>query len=180
MSGPSGELGRAEPGDPSETDAPGRPEDVRLLCDGFDNRSDALIEILHAVQERFGHVPPDAIPVIAGALNLSRAEVHGVVSFYHDFHTAPVGRHVIRLCRAEACQAVGANALVAHACSALGIGPGETTADGAVTLEEAFCLGNCALGPAAMVDGELTARLSPERFDQMVAEARATAFEAAE
>jgi formate dehydrogenase subunit gamma len=132
----------------------------------------ALLPILHAVQQRLGYVPPAAVPVIAEALNLSRAEVHGVVSFYHYFRSAPPGRHVLHLCRAEACQSVGAAALEAHAKRSLGIDFHATTADGAITLEPVYCLGNCALGPAAMLDEQLLGRLDAARFDALVAAAR--------
>lgn len=117
-----------------------------------------LLPILHAVQHAFGHVPQAAIPQIAAALTLSKAEVHGVISFYHDFREAPAGRHVLKLCRAEACQAVGADTVAARIKAALGIDWHETTPDGRVTLEPVFCLGLCACGPAAMVDGHLVGR----------------------
>lgn len=117
-----------------------------------------LLPILHAVQAAFGHVPQSAIPQIAAGLGLSKAEVHGVVSFYHDFRDQPAGRHVLKLCRAEACQAMGANALADRIKVALGIDWHETTPDGRVTLEPVFCLGLCACGPAAMVDGRLIGR----------------------
>jgi formate dehydrogenase subunit gamma len=117
-----------------------------------------LLPILHAIQEAFGHVPDSAIPQIAAALMLSKAEVHGVVSFYHDFREKPAGRHVLKLCRAEACQTMGADAVADRIKTALGIDWHETTADGRVTLEPVFCLGLCACGPAAMVDGRLVGR----------------------
>lgn len=117
-----------------------------------------LLPILHAVQAAFGHVPQAAIPQIAKALNLSKAEVHGVITFYHDFREAPAGRHVLKLCRAEACQAVGADRVAGVIKAALGIDWHETTPDGRVTLEPVFCLGLCACGPAAMVDGRLVGR----------------------
>lgn len=118
-----------------------------------------LLPILHAIQEAFGYVPDSAVPQIAAALTLSKAEVHGVISFYHDFRAAPAGRHVLKLCRAEACQTVGADAVADRIKSALGIDWHETTADGRVTLEPVFCLGLCACGPAAMVDGRLVGRV---------------------
>jgi formate dehydrogenase subunit gamma len=117
-----------------------------------------LLPILHSVQAAFGHVPQDMLPTIAEHLNISRAEVHGVVSFYHDFRDAPAGRHVVKICRAEACQAMGADALADRAMAALGSDWHETAGD--VTLEPVFCLGLCACGPAAMVDGELMGRAS--------------------
>jgi formate dehydrogenase subunit gamma len=117
-----------------------------------------LLPILHAVQRAFGFVPEAAVPQIAKALTLSKAEVHGVVSFYHDFREAPAGRHVLKLCRAEACQAMGADRVAGAIKAALGIDWHETTPDGRVTLEPVFCLGLCACGPAAMVDGRLVGR----------------------
>jgi formate dehydrogenase subunit gamma len=118
-----------------------------------------LLPILHAIQEAFGFVPDSAVPQIAAALMLSKAEVHGVISFYHDFRSAPAGRHVLKLCRAEACQTVGAEVVADRIKQALGIDWHETTADGRVTLEPVFCLGLCACGPAAMVDGRLVGRV---------------------
>lgn len=132
------------------------------------HRPGALLPILHAVQHELGYVPPDAIPAIASALNLSRAEVHGVVSFYHDFRSEAPGRHVVHLCRAEACQSMGADGLVDHARRRLGIDFHGTTGDGAVTLEPIYCLGNCALSPAMMIDGELHGRVTPKRFDALM------------
>lgn len=127
-----------------------------------------LLPILHAVQDAFGHVPEAALPVIAERLNLSRAEVHGVASFYHDFRTHPAARHVVKLCRAEACQAQGADALAAHAKSRLGTDFHGTA--GEVTLEPVFCLGLCACGPAAMIDGKLVGRLDAAKLDTILAE----------
>ena len=118
-----------------------------------------LLPILHAIQGAFGYVPDSAIPQIAAALTLSKAEVHGVISFYHDFREKPAGQHVLKLCRAEACQTMGADAVADRIKQALGIDWHETTADGRVTLEPVFCLGLCACGPAAMVDGRLVGRV---------------------
>lgn len=118
-----------------------------------------LLPILHAVQARFGYVPDKVLPEIASALNISRAEIHGVVSFYHDFRSAPAGRHVVKLCRAEACQAMGGDRVAAAVKARLGIDFHETTPDGRVTLEPVFCLGLCACAPAAMVDGRLVGRV---------------------
>ena len=129
-----------------------------------------LLPILHAVQAEYGYVPQDALPVIALALNISRAEVHGVMSFYHDFREEPAGRHVLKLCRAEACQAMGANALADQAKSRLGVDWNGTTANGAVTLEPIFCLGLCACGPAAMLDGRVIGRVDAARIDALAAE----------
>ncbi|MFO1351461.1 MAG: formate dehydrogenase subunit gamma [Gammaproteobacteria bacterium] len=135
-------------------------------------RPGALLPILHGIQDQLGFIPKDAVAPIAQALNLSRAEVYGVVSFYHHFRRIPPGRHTVHLCRAEACQAMGAKRLEAHAKTALGIDFHETTADGAVTLEPVYCLGNCALSPAILVDGAPQGRVTPERFDALVAALR--------
>ena len=131
-----------------------------------------LLPILHGIQEEFGYVPQEALPVIATALNLSRAEVHGVVTFYHDFRREPAGRHVLKLCQAESCQAMGSDAVAARIKQLLGIGFHQTTADGAVTLEPVYCLGLCACSPSAMLDGEVIGRLDAEKVDEIVAEAR--------
>lgn len=138
------------------------------------NMPGGLIPILHAIQEEVGYVPPESVPVIADALNLSRAEVHGVISFYHDFRSEPAGRHVVHVCRAESCQALGAEALLAHACSHLGVEVHGTTEDGAVTLEPIYCLGNCALSPAIMVDRNLYGRMSPDLLDSVLDDLRGT------
>ncbi|RUT85742.1 MULTISPECIES: formate dehydrogenase subunit gamma [unclassified Mesorhizobium] len=131
-----------------------------------------LLPILHGIQEEFGHVPKDALPVIAEALNISRAEVHGVVSFYHDYRSHPAGRHVLKLCQAESCQSMGSDAIAAKLKQLLGIGFHETTRDGSVTLEPVYCLGLCACSPAAMLDGEVIGRLNDEKLDEIVAEVR--------
>jgi formate dehydrogenase subunit gamma len=132
----------------------------------------ATLVILHALQEAFGYVPEPAIPMIASALNLSRAEVHGVFTFYHDFRHKPAGRHVLKLCRAEACQAAGGDALTARAETKLGIAIGNTTPDERVTLEPIYCLGLCATAPSAMFDGRVVGRLDEARIDALVAEAQ--------
>ena len=129
----------------------------------------ALLPVLHAIQDRLGWVPPRTVPLIAFELNLSRAEVHGVLSFYHYFRHSKPGRQVIYLCRAEACQAVGAAALERHARRKLGADFHGTSADGRYTLEPVYCLGNCACGPSLMIDKELHARVTPARFDELVA-----------
>lgn len=128
----------------------------------------SLLPVLHAIQDRLGWVPPAVVPMVAGELNLTRAEVHGVLTFYHHFRQSPSGRHVLWLCRAEACQAVGAVALEAHAKKRLGVDFHGTTADGRYTLEPAYCLGNCACGPSVMVDRELHAHVTPERLDALL------------
>jgi formate dehydrogenase subunit gamma len=132
----------------------------------------ATLVILHALQEAFGYVPEPAIPMVASALNLSRAEVHGVFTFYHDFRREPAGRRVLKLCRAEACQAAGGDALTARAELKLGIALGNTTPDDRVTLEPIYCLGLCATAPSAMLDGRLVGRLNEARIDALVAEAQ--------
>ena len=139
----------------------------------YETKRSAILPVLHAIQDEFGHVPEQAVPVIARGLNLSRAEVHGVITFYHHFRSHAPGRHVVQVCRAEACQAVGAVALEAHAKKCLGIDFHETTADGAVTLEAVYCLGNCAVGPSLRVDDDIVGRVTPARFDEIVAELRA-------
>jgi formate dehydrogenase subunit gamma len=128
----------------------------------------AALPILHALQAEFGCVPMDAEPMVAAALNLSRAEVHGIVTFYHEFRRTPPGRHTLHVCRAEACQSVGAEATGAHFREMLGVDWHETTPNGGVTLEPVFCLGLCATGPAALVDGRPIGRLNPEKIDRML------------
>lgn len=145
---------------------------IEAIVDEHSNLEGSLLPILHAVQEEYGHVPQDALPVIAGKLNLSRAEVHGVMSFYHDFREQPAGRHVVKICRAEACQSMGSDRIAEHAKGRLKVGFGETTPDGAVTLEAVYCLGMCACAPAAMVDGEIVGRLDEDRIDSILAGAR--------
>lgn len=146
---------------------------IAEILTAHQGREGALLPILHDIQAAFGHVPQAALPQVALALNLSKAEVHGVVSFYHDFRESPAGAHVIKLCRAEACQAVGADRVAAHAKSALGVDWHGTTPDGRVTLEPIFCLGLCACGPAAMVDGKLIGRVDEARLDGLLAGVRA-------
>jgi formate dehydrogenase subunit gamma len=129
----------------------------------------ALLPILHAIQDRLGFIPPDSIGRIAEGLNLSHADVQGVISFYHDFRTAPPGRHVVKICRAEACQSMGAEALEARLKARLGIDFGQTTPDGAITLEPVYCLGNCACSPALLVDNHLKGRITAERLEGLIA-----------
>ena len=143
---------------------------VEAIASRLKDRPGALMLILHEVQDRFGYVARESVPIIAHALNLSRAEVHGVVTFYHDFRHQPPGRDVIRLCRAESCQAMGAVALADHVRSRLGVGFGETTRDGAFTMEAVYCLGNCGCSPAMVLNDELHGRVSAERFDELLAE----------
>ena len=131
-----------------------------------------LLPILHEIQAEFGYVPQESLPVIARELNLSRAEVHGVVTFYHDYRDHPTGRHVLKLCRAEACQSMGGDAVAERIKALLGIDFHQTTLDGAVTLEPIYCLGLCSCAPAAMLDGEVHGRIDPDLAQELVAEAR--------
>lgn len=138
---------------------------IRAIVSGLCDKPGALLPILHAVQHELDCIPPEAVPVIAAALNLSRAEVHGVITFYPHFRSEPGGRHTLAVCRAESCQAMGAVRLEQHIKHRLQVDFHQTTADGGYTLEPVYCLGNCACSPAIMVDGELKGRMSPERFD---------------
>ncbi|HUK00690.1 MAG TPA: formate dehydrogenase subunit gamma [Steroidobacteraceae bacterium] len=142
------------------------------VCRRLKSKEAPLIVILHELQTALGYVPKDAVPLVASELNLSRAEVHGVVSFYHYFRSERPGRHVIYLCRAEACQSVGAAALEQHAKASLGVDFHGTAADGSVSLEPVYCLGNCALGPSVMIDEQVHGRVSATRFDQLIAPLR--------
>jgi len=132
----------------------------------------SLLPILHDVQAAFGYVPPDAVGPIAKALNQSRAEVHGVISFYHDFRQSPPGQHVLKVCQAESCQACGSRELTAHLEQQLGCKLGETSPDGMVTLEPVYCLGNCACSPALMLDGKLQGRVTTGKADQLLKNVR--------
>ncbi len=145
-------------------------DEARILAavERHRHRDGPLIEVLHEVQADFGCIPSGAVPVIARALNLSRAEVHGVVSFYHHFRTKAPGRHVLQICRAESCQAAGGRAIESHAQKRLGVGFGQTTPDGRLTLEAVYCLGLCACSPAAMLDDEVHGRVTPERLDALI------------
>jgi formate dehydrogenase subunit gamma len=145
---------------------------VQQALDAHRADAGALLPVLHAIQNALGFVPKASVPVIAKDLNLSRAEVHGVITFYHYFRSKPVGKHVLQLCRAEACQAMGARALEAHVKKSLGIDFHETTADGEFTLEPVYCLGNCACSPSMLIDDELHGRVDAERFDALVVETK--------
>lgn len=146
------------------------PDKARAIIEEFKNLEGPLLPILHALNERFGYVSEPAVKLVADILNLTRAEVHGVVSFYHDFRRDPAGRHVIKVCRAEACQSMGCEDLVARLERALGIHISDTTHDRRITLEEVYCLGNCALSPAVMIDGELHGRATEEKVLALVGE----------
>lgn len=134
----------------------------------------ALLPILHAVQDELGYIPSSSVPILSRKLNLSRAEIHGVISFYHDFRTAPGGTHTVQICRAEACQAVGSRALEAHAKLALGVNFGGTTDDGRITLEPVYCLGNCACAPSVRIGDHVYARVDNQRFDQLMSDLEKT------
>ncbi len=157
--------------EPADLDAAARATTL-AACARLKDSPGALLPILHAIQDALSYVPAAAVPLIAQELNLSRAEVHGVLSFYHYFRTEKPGRRVLRICRAEACQSVGAAALEEHAKRHLGVDWHGTTADGAITLEAVYCLGNCALGPSVMIDDAIEGRVDARRFDEIVARAR--------
>ena len=135
--------------------------------------SGALLPLLHGVQQEFGYVPAEAVPIIAKTLNLSRAEVHGVVSFYHDFRSRPAGRHVVKVCRAEACQARGGSAIERAFADQLGVAMNATRTDGAVTLEAVYCLGLCATGPNALIDGVPVSRIDARKVERVAAKVAA-------
>lgn len=138
----------------------------------FQQLPGALLPMLHALQEEFGYIDKAAIPLIASALNLSHAEVHGVVSFYHDFRREPGGKHTLKVCRAESCQAMGCESMIRHVEDRLGVKLGQTTEDRSITLEPVYCLGNCALSPAVMLDGKLYGRVSSDVADFLIDDAR--------
>jgi formate dehydrogenase subunit gamma len=142
---------------------------VIRIVDSLKDKAGALLPVLHGIQDVLGYIPPEAVPVVAERMNLSRAEVHGVISFYHYFRQTRPGQHTLYLCRAESCQSMNAQALEQHAKERLGVGFHQTTSDGEFSLEPVYCLGNCALSPAMMIDGNLYGRVTPQRFDSVVA-----------
>ena len=152
------------------TEATSMQESVKKITAALKDKPGALLPILHAIQDDLGYVPAESVPAIAMALNLSRAEVHGVISFYHYFRDTPPGKHTIHLCRAESCQAMGGKQLEKHVKTRLGIDFHETTADGKFSLEPVYCLGNCACSPAMQIDEEIFGRVSANRFDAVVKE----------
>lgn len=143
---------------------------ARAIITRHASQAGAALPVLHALQERFGYLPESTLPLVAEALNITRAEIYGIATFYHDFRLEPPGRHRVVLCRAEACQAMGGVALAEQAKSRLGVDWGGTTRDGQVTLEQTFCLGLCACAPSAIIDGRVIGRLTPERLDAILAE----------
>ncbi len=161
-------LGKEHLGIPSPWD----PDGARRIAVELKGLEGPLLPILHAINDRFGHVNTEAIVIVADVLNLSRADVQGVVSFYHDFRREPHGRHVVKVCRAEACQSMGSEDLAARLERALGIKFGETTSDRRITLEPVYCLGNCALSPSVLIDGELHGRMDESKVLALVSEER--------
>ena len=147
-------------------------ERALALIRDLENLPGALLPILHALQEEFACIDGEAVPLIAKALNISHAEVHGTITFYHDFRRTPGGKHLLQICRAESCQSMGCNALVKHVEDRLGAKLGETTGDGAFTLQPVYCLGNCALSPAVMLDGRPYGRVSHEVIDFLIDSSR--------
>jgi formate dehydrogenase subunit gamma len=138
------------------------------IINQFDAAPDLLVQVLHAFVQRYGFISEEAIRQIANELNLSRAEVYGVVSFYHDFRTTAPGRHIVKICQAESCQAMGSRDLTSHAEGKLGINMHGTTADGQVSLEPVYCLGNCACSPAVMIDEKVYGRVSADKLDGLI------------
>ena len=152
----------------SEDSLPNDRDVLRDIITEFEHTPGALLPILHAVQDKFGFISSETIPIIADGLNLSRAEVHGVVSFYHHFRTSPSGRNIVQICRAESCQAMGGRALEAYAKQTLNIDFHQTTADGEVTLLPVYCLGNCACSPAIRVGDDVFGQVDTKKFDAIV------------
>ena len=153
---------------PAPTDA-----EISALIDEHMHLEGPLLPMLHAIQDAYGYVPQMAVPIIAKALNVTKAEVHGVISFYHDYRKAPAGRHVLKICRAEACQSMGGKALAEGVLAQLGLDWHGTTANGNLTVEPVYCLGLCACSPAAMIDGKVVGRLTSERMSALLKEADA-------
>ena len=143
---------------------------IQGCIDSYRDTPGGLLPLLHAIQDAVGYIPAESVPAIANAMNLSRAEVHGVLTFYHDFRQAPAGRHQVQLCRAEACQAVGARELEAHATSSLDVPLGGTTSDGGVTLDAVYCLGNCACGPSVRIGDRVYGRVDAAQLDELISD----------
>jgi formate dehydrogenase subunit gamma len=152
-------------------------EDITSIVDALRHKPGALLPILHAVQNKLGYVPPESLPILAQGLNLSRAEVHGVVSFYHYFRNAPPGNHTVQICRAESCQAMGSKALESHAKRELNVDYQQTTADGEITLQQVYCLGNCACSPAIRIGDEIHGHVDADKFDQLMSDLRTQVVE---
>lgn len=143
-------------------------QQVAEVITSLQDKPGALLPILHGIQDQLGYIPTDAVPMIAEALNQSRAEIHGVISFYHQFRTTPPGKHTVEICRAEACQAMGSRQLEAHAKEALGVDYHQTTSDRSISLEAVYCLGNCACAPSVRVNDDIVGRVDAEKFDKLV------------
>lgn len=150
---------------------------VTEVITGLQQKPGALLPILHGIQDRLGYIPPETVPMIAEALNQSRADIHGVISFYHQFRSTAPGQHTVEICRAEACQSMGARQLEAHAKKTLGTDYHGTTSDHSVTLEAVYCLGNCACAPSVRVNDEIVGRVTPEKFDGLIDELRSQKLE---
>ncbi len=150
---------------------------VTEVTTALQHKPGALLPILHGIQNRLGYIPPEAVPIIAEALNQSRADIHGVISFYHQFRSTAPGEHIIELCRAEACQAMGSRQLEAHARNTLGLEYHGTTVDRSLTLEPVYCLGNCACAPSVRIDDQIVGRVTPEKFDDLVDQLRSQRLE---
>lgn len=155
-----------------------RMDDVRKIIQELKHKPGALLPVLHAIQDYIGYLPDTIVPVVAQELMITRAEVHGVISFYHHFRAHKTGRHVVEICRAEACQSVGSRALEAHAKRTLGVDFEQTTPCGSITLEPVYCLGNCATGPSVRIGDSIYGRVSEDRFDELMADCRDTMQEA--
>lgn len=153
-------------------------EAVEEIIDSLKAKPGALLPILHAIQDRFGYIADDVVPVIAEKLLLTRAEVHGVISFYHHFRSTPQGQHRVQVCRAEACQAMGGRALEQHAKESLGVDYHQTTADRSITLDAVYCLGNCATAPSIRIDDDIHGRVDNDKFDRLVSACRGEKKEA--
>lgn len=171
------EQGKQPPGDAMAIAGDWTPDLIREEVDALRHKPGALLPVLHAIQNRIGYVPEGAVAIIAEALRQTRAEVHGVISFYHHFRTHPVGSHVVQVCRAEACQAMGGRALEAHVRERLGIDYHGTTADNEFTLEPVYCLGNCACAPNIRVDDAIHGRMTPRKFDRLTDNLTTSALE---
>jgi len=143
-------------------------EMIESVVESHRGKIGALLPVLHSIQDQLGHIPSESVPMIARELNLSRAEIQGVIGFYHDFRTEPVGEHIIHICRAEACQAMGARELEEYASKRLGVAYGGTTADGKFTLQPVYCLGNCACSPSVRINDDLHARVTSPKFDALI------------
>jgi formate dehydrogenase subunit gamma len=139
------------------------------IINNFGAKPEMLVQILVAFVERYSFISEEAMRQIAKEINISRAEIHGVVSFYHDFRTEPPGKHVVKICQAESCQAMGSRELTSHAEKKIGANLGQTTDDGKVTLDPVYCLGNCACSPAVMIDQHVYGRVDPKKFDTLLA-----------